>query len=338
MIEEFANKHNLPSYRIDQFNNQFYKNGIKSIEELTTWSKDLRELLKKEVEFTTLEHIKDHYSSNSNTIKTEFKTKDGFNIESVLMQYKDGRNSVCVSCMSGCPVGCSFCATGKMGFNRNLTHREIIDQIMHYQRILVAKGKRVTNIVYMGMGEPMLNLENIERSIDIVNSAEKLSIGIRHVTISSVGYVPQLKEFFSKGYNPRLALSLHAPTQELRKKIMPSISLLHPLEELMDFTKWFEREFNKRITYEYTLIKGVNDQPEHAIGLSKLLYNKLALVNVIKFNPYKDLDYEAPSDDTVNRFVKILDNRGIEVTIRHSMGDDIAGACGQLHSSDSSDT
>jgi 23S rRNA (adenine2503-C2)-methyltransferase len=240
--------------------------------------------------------------------------------------------------MSGCPVGCSFCATGKMGFNRNLTHREIIDQIMHYQRMLIPKDKRVTNIVYMGMGEPMLNLENIEKSIDIVNDPDKLSIGIRHVTISSVGYVPQLKEFFSKGYNPRLALSLHSPTQELRKKIMPSISLLHPLEELMDFTKWFEERFNKRITYEYTLIKGVNDQPEHAIELSKLLYNKLALVNVIKFNPYKDLDYEAPSNNTVDRFIKILQNRGIEVTIRHSMGDDIGGACGQLHSSNSSNT
>ena len=130
MITEFANKYNLPKYKIDQFNEQYYKSAIKSFDELTTWSKDLRELLKKEIEFSTLDHIKDNYSSDGETIKTEFKTKDGFNIESVLMQYNDGRNSVCVSCMSGCPVGCTFCATGKMGFNRNLTYREIIDQIL----------------------------------------------------------------------------------------------------------------------------------------------------------------------------------------------------------------
>ncbi len=338
MIDTFAKENNLPKYKIDQFNSQFYQNGIQSFDELTTWSKDLRELLKKDVAFTTLEHIKDNYSSDGDTIKTEFKTKDGFSIESVLMQYQDGRNSVCVSCMSGCPVGCSFCATGKMGFNRNLTHREIIDQIMHYQRILVPKGQRVTNVVYMGMGEPMLNLDNVEKSIDVVHSPEKLSIGSRHVTISTAGYVPQMKEFFSKGYNPRLAISLHAPNQELRQTIMPTVATLHPLVQLMEFTQWFEREFNKRITYEYTLIKGVNDQPEHAIELSQLLYGKLALVNVIKFNPYKELEYEAPSNNTLNRFTTVLNNRGIKTTIRYAMGDDIGGACGQLHSIDSIDT
>jgi 23S rRNA (adenine2503-C2)-methyltransferase len=338
MLEQFANSNNLASYRIEQFNNHFYKQAINSFDELSTWPKDLREKLKKEVEFSTLDHLKDNYSSTGDTIKTEFNTKDGFPIESVLMQYKEGRNSVCVSCMSGCPVGCEFCATGKMGFNRNLTHREIIDQIMYFQRLLNKKDKSVTNIVFMGMGEPMLNLENVRKAVEIINDPNKLSIGIRRVTISTVGYVPQMREYFTDRHTPRLAISLHAPNQEIRKKIMPTISELHPMDELFEFVNWYEKELNKRITYEYTLIKGINDQPEHAIELSKLLYNRLALVNVIRFNPSSCLPYESPKEEILQRFVKILNNRDIKTTIRYSMGDKIGGACGQLHSTNSLDT
>jgi 23S rRNA (adenine2503-C2)-methyltransferase len=338
MLEEFANSNNIKNYRIDQFNEQFYKQAIQSFDELTTWPKDLREKLKKEVPFSTLEHIKDNYSSTGDTIKTEFNTKDGFPIEAVLMQYNDGRNSVCVSCMSGCPVGCEFCATGKMGFNRNLTSREIIDQIMHFQRLLAKKDQNVTNIVFMGMGEPMLNIKNVGKAVKIINDNDKLSIGIRRVTISTVGYVPQMREYFLDRHKPRLAISLHAPNQEIRKKIMPTIANLYPLDELMEFTDWYEKELNKRITYEYTLIKGINDQPEHAIELSKLLYKKLALVNVIRFNPSPCLAFESPKEEVLQRFVKVLNNRDINTTIRYSMGDKIGGACGQLHSINSLNT
>jgi 23S rRNA (adenine2503-C2)-methyltransferase len=335
MIEDFANKYSLKDYRINQFNELFYKQAINSFDELTTWPKDLREKLKKEIPFSTLKHIKDNYSSSGDTIKTEFKTEDGFPIESVLMQYEDGRNSVCVSCMSGCPVGCKFCATGKMGFNRNLTYREIVDQILHFQRLLSKKDKSVTNVVFMGMGEPMLNLENVQKAVEIINDPNKLSIGIRRVTISTVGYVPQMKEYFTDRHKPRLAVSLHAPNQEIREKLMPKISKLYPMNELFEFLDWYEKELNKRVTYEYILIKGINDQSEHAIELSKLLYNRLALVNIIRFNPSKVIPFEAPKEETVQRFVKILNNRGVNTTIRYRMGDKIGGACGQLHSSNS---
>jgi 23S rRNA (adenine2503-C2)-methyltransferase len=335
MIEDFATINNLPDYRIDQFNNQFYKQAITSFDELSTWPKDLREKLKGELEFFTLEHIKDNYSSSGDTIKTEFKTKDGFPIETVLMQYKDDRNSVCVSCMSGCPVGCEFCATGKMGFNKNLTYREIVDQILYFQRMLGKKDKSVTNVVFMGMGEPMLNLDNVRKAVEIINDSNKMSIGIRRVTISTVGYVPQMKEYFNDRHTPRLAISLHSPNQKIREQIMPTISKLHPLDELMSFADWYERELNKRITYEYTLIKGINDQPEHAIELSKLLFKRLALVNVIRFNPSNCLPFERPKEETLERFVKILNNRDINTTIRYSMGNQIGGACGQLHSTNS---
>jgi 23S rRNA (adenine2503-C2)-methyltransferase len=240
--------------------------------------------------------------------------------------------------MSGCPVGCEFCATGKMGFNRNLTYREIIDQILYFQRLLYKKNKSVTNVVFMGMGEPMLNLDNVSKSVKIINHPKKLSIGIRRVTISTVGYVPQMREFFTDRHKPRLAISLHAPNQEIRKKIMPTISNQHPMDELFQFIDWYEDELNKRITYEYTLIKGINDQPDHAIELSKLLYKRLALVNVIRFNPSPGLPFESPNEDTLERFVKILNNRDINTTIRYSMGDDIGGACGQLHTADRLDT
>jgi 23S rRNA (adenine2503-C2)-methyltransferase len=237
--------------------------------------------------------------------------------------------------MSGCPVGCEFCATGKMGFNRNLTYREIVDQILHFQRLLSKKDKSVTNVLFMGMGEPMLNLENVQKAVEIINDPNKLSIGIRRVTISTVGYVPQMREYFTDRHKPRLAVSLHAPNQEIRKKLMPKISKLYPMNELFEFLDWYEKELNKRVTYEYILIKGINDQPEHAIEFSKLLYNRLALVNIIRFNPSKVIPFEAPKEETVQRFVKILNNRGVNTTIRYRMGDKIGGACGQLHSSNS---
>jgi 23S rRNA (adenine2503-C2)-methyltransferase len=240
--------------------------------------------------------------------------------------------------MSGCPVGCEFCATGKMGFNRNLTHREIIDQIMHFQRLLSKRDESVTNVVFMGMGEPMLNIDNVGKAVEIINDQDKLSIGIRRVTISTVGYVPQMREYFTDRHKPRLAISLHAPNQEIRKKIMPTISKLHPIDELIDFVDWYEKELNKRITYEYTLIKGINDSPDHAIELSKLLYNRLALVNVIRFNPSPCLPFESPKEEALQRFVKILNTRDINTTIRYSMGDKIGGACGQLHSVNSLNT
>ena len=338
MIEDFANRNDLKNYRIEQFNEQFYKQAISSFDQLSTWPRDLRDKIGKEIEFSTIKHIKDNYSSTGDTIKTEFKTRDGFPIESVLMQYKGGRNSVCVSCMSGCPVGCKFCATGKMGFNRNLTDREIIDQIMHFQRALVKKGQSVSNIVFMGMGEPMLNLENVAKAVEVINNPMKLSIGIRRVTISTVGYVPQMREFFTQKHKPKLAISLHAPNQKIRERIMPTVSELHPIDELFEFVDWYEKELNKRITYEYTLIKGINDQPEHAIELSRLLFNRLALVNVIRFNPSRGLPFESPVEETLQRFTKILNTRGINTTIRYPMGDKIGGACGQLHSTNSLNT
>lgn len=332
MIKDFIKDNKLKPYRINQFNNQYYRDLIDSFDELTTWPKDLREKLKEEICFSSLNHIRDNYSSNGSTIKTEFTTADGFPIESVLMQYEDRRNTVCVSCMSGCPVGCSFCATGMMGFNRNLTDREIVDQILYFQRLLKKKEKILTNIVFMGMGEPMLNIDNVDKAIKIINDKEKMSIGIRRVTISTVGYVPQMKEYFNNKHTPKLAISLHSSNQEIREKIMPTIAKLYTFKELFSFLDWYEENIKRRVTYEYTLMKGVNDKPEHAIELSKLLYNRLALVNIIKFNPFIGIDYEASNNKTMQRFTKILNERGIKNTIRYSMGEEISGACGQLSS------
>ncbi len=330
VIESFIEKHNLPKYRLNQFNEQFYKQAIHSFDELTTWPKDLREQLKKELEFNSLIPEKQVHSQKDNTTKVLFKRKtNGQYIETVLMRYKDGRNSICVSCMVGCPVGCSFCATGKLGFHGNLSAREIVDQVMYFKRQLVKENQTVTNIVFMGMGEPMLNLKEVLGAIDTFTSPEKLAMSSRRITVSTSGYAPQLKTLLKTGFKGKLAISLHAPNQELRETMMP-VAKAFDLEQLFTVLKDYEKQNNKIITYEYILIDHINDQEKHAKQLAKLLKNRLAHVNLIPYNPIFGVDYKRSSKNNIHKFSKILTDAGISNTIRVTMGDDVNAACGQL--------
>jgi 23S rRNA (adenine2503-C2)-methyltransferase len=344
MIEDFISKYKLPAFRLKQFNQAFYQNAIFSFDELTTWSKDLREKLKSEVEFTTLEVDKEFISRNKDTIKVLFNRKiDGQRIESVLMRHKDGRNTVCVSCMVGCPVNCVFCATGKMGFRGNLTSREIIDQVLYFQRYLTSPGSdlsespspvgegrpRVTNIVFMGMGEPLLNLENVENAISVMIDPEKLGISHRKVTLSTSGYITPLKKFIADGFRVRIAISLHAPNQELRENLMP-VAKAFKLPELLKTLDEYVELTNKRITYEYILLKGINDRPEHARQLAELFKNRLAHINLIPYNPIYEASFGKPTQDSLRIFTSILAQNNINYTIRVTMGDDVEAACGQL--------
>ncbi len=330
MIEEFASKHNLASFRTKQFNEQFYKHGIESFDELSTWSKKDRDLLKNEIEFSSLDLDKEFISNDGNTIKVLFKRKiDGQRIETVLMKHDDGRNTVCVSCMVGCPVNCSFCATGKMGFGGNLTVQEIVDQVMHFQRKLLKSNEKITNVVYMGMGEPMLNLENVQKSLSIFNDPAKLAMGSRRFTISTSGYIPQFKKLVEDGFRGRVAISLHAPNQELRAKMMP-VAKIYSLDKLMEALDEYVELTNKRISYEYILIKNVNDQPEHARQLIDLLGHRLSHVNLIPFNPIKEESFERSSKDSIHNFANTLNEAGVNTTIRITMGEDVDAACGQL--------
>jgi len=335
-IENFLQERQQPSYRLQQFNQHYYQQLIESFDELTTWSKDLREQLKQEFSFSSLNLVKKQETKDQSTIKVLFALNRSpeDKLETVLMRHDDGRNTVCVSCMVGCPVGCTFCATGKMGLRTKLTGQEIVDQVLFFARWLKDKDEKITNVVYMGMGEPMLNLDAIEGSIDILIDSEKMGLSQRRLTLSTAGFPEQIKKFVDDGYDQvKLAISLHAPNQKLREKMMP-IARQFSLKELFAALDYYQEKTNKLVSYEYILIKGLNDSPEHAQQLADLLAGKLAHVNLIPFNPVPGTGYQRPKRQQVSQFSKLLTDAGISNSIRVTMGDEIDAACGQLSSSE----
>jgi 23S rRNA (adenine2503-C2)-methyltransferase len=333
MIDIFIKEHRLPLFRIKQFNLAYYKDFIVSFDELTTWSKELREKLKKTVSFSTITPIKEIESADHRTGKVLFsRISDEKCFESVIMKHKDGRNTVCVSCMIGCPVRCVFCATGKMKFVGNLTAREIVDQVLYFARILKQQKQLITNIVFMGMGEPLLNLEQVMDAVKILNNKELMGFGIRRITISTSGITPKIYELMKLGYKGRLAFSLHAPDQKLRESLMP-IAKKYPLPELIFAMKAFATRTQLRISYEYILIDGINDQPDQARALVNLVGKKdsdLVHINLIPYNPIAGVSFKRSPLKSVYAFAKILTDYGISNTFRVTMGDDIKAACGQL--------
>jgi len=333
MIDQFVKKYHLQSFRITQFNRAYYKDFITSFDQLTTWSKEIREELKKIVPFSTLIPVKEIESIDHGTTKVLFsRTSDEKCFEAVLMRHGDGRNTVCVSCMIGCPLGCKFCATGKMKFVGSLTAREIIDQVLHFARILNKQQQTITNIVFMGMGEPLLNLEQVTEAIKILNDPKRIGLGIRRITISTSGITPKVYELLKSGYKGRLALSLHAPDQKLRESLMP-IAKKYLLQELISAVKAFATRTQLRVSFEYILIDGINDQPKHAFSLIRLIGHinpNLVHINLIPYNPAAGVDFKRSLAKSSCAFAKILTNHGIQNTFRVTMGDDIKAACGQL--------
>lgn len=330
MITAFLKNHKVPQFRSTQFYQAFYRDFISSFDELFTWPAILREDLKKEIPFTSITPIRDQTSADKSTVKILFKRlSDSKQFESVLIRHEDGRNTVCVSCMIGCPMGCTFCATGEMGFKGNLSGREIVDQVLYFARELRKENKSVSNIVFMGMGEPLSNLENVWEAIKIFTDPKMFAMSMRRITISTCGITPYLHKLIAKGYKGRLALSLHAPNQELREMLMP-IAYKFPLTDLLAEFKEFARITNKRVSYEYILIAGINDQPRHAHILAKLLDPHLEHINLIPYNRVKDSPFERSDPASIKRFSDILAKYRIQHTIRVTMGDDIKAACGQL--------
>lgn len=330
MIEDFIATHQLPPYRLNQYNLAIYQHLIGSYDELTTWPKALRSQLEEAVPFSSLVVRAQATSNRKDTIKVLFERRaDGQKLETVLMKHQDGRNTVCVSCMIGCPVNCSFCATGKLGFRGMLSAIEIVDQVLYFARLLKAEGAKVTNVVYMGMGEPMLNLDAVLDSVRILTSPHQFGLSQRRITLSTSGYLPQFKQMMQKGFRGRIAVSLHAPNQELRAQLMP-VSKAYALEALLEVMDAYVQLTHKRISYEYTLIQGVNDQEEHALQLVELFKNRLAHLNLIPYNPVPGTPFERSPKSQIRRFAQILTHHRIPNSIRVTMGDDIAAACGQL--------
>lgn len=319
-------------FRYSQIENAIYKNFITDFDEMNTLSKDIRELLKENCYFTSLEVDTEKTSENWQTTKILFKTTTGEFIEAVIMRHLTGRVTLCVSCQAGCPMWCSFCATWKLGLLKNLEYSEIVEQIFYAAKLLNEEGNKLRNIVYMGMWEPMLNYENVKKSIEFAIAQKKMDLARRRITVSTCWIVPGIKKFTKDFPQTSLAISLHAPNDEIRKQIMP-VDHTYPLKDLMDSLDEYVRVTNKRVFYEYIMINWVNDNIKQAHELWKLLEGRLAHVNFIPYNAWEGTNsdwFTTTPRFVIEKFQKVLEHYWVVSTIRATMWDDIDAACGQL--------
>jgi 23S rRNA (adenine2503-C2)-methyltransferase len=315
-----------PAYRADQIRSWLYERGATSFDAMTDLPRGLRERLQAEATLGTLQVAAEQRSADG-TIKRLYRLHDGRHVESVLMPYDDGRRTACISTQAGCAMGCVFCATGQMGFVRHLSADEIFEQALRYAALLQAEGERLSNVVLMGMGEPFHNYDAALAAIRRLLS--DLGIGARHVTVSTVGLVPQIRRFAQEGLQVRLAVSLHAATDEARGQIMP-INKRWPLSELLAACKDYAEATGRRVTFEWALIAGKNDDPETAHQLGRLLRGLPAHVNLIPLNPTRGFDGAPTAAPAADRFARILAEHGVEATVRVRRGIDIDAGCGQL--------
>lgn len=296
-----------------------------SYDEMTNISDKLKKVLKENTLYTCLEPVRVQESQIDGTKKYLFRLYDGNLIESVFMRYHHG-NSVCISSQVGCKMGCRFCASTLNGCVRNLEPSEMLDQIYRIQSLT---GERVSNIVIMGSGEPMDNYDNVVKFLGLINSDKGLNISQRNITVSTCGLVSRIKQLAELKLQITLAISLHAPNDELRKTMMP-IAYTYSIEQIMDACRYYLLQTARRISFEYSLVKGVNDSPECARQLIKLVHGMNCHINLIPVNPIKERDYEQSEKNSIHNFKEILEKAGVNVTIRREMGRDIDGACGQL--------
>ncbi len=323
-IEKITDELHASKFRARQIHNWIYLKSVSSIDEMTDLSVKFREELKKIAVVTNIK-IKVKQTSSDGTLKYLLEFPDGECVETVLMRFDNRANlTACVSSQVGCAVNCSFCATGKRGFIRNLTYKEIIEQVLTIQR---DTGLKVTNIVFMGQGEPLLNLDNVLKAMKIFN--ENFQIGARRITVSTAGIIPKIKELANTEMQSTLAISLHAPNHEIRKQIMP-VENKYPLPELKQALKNYIDKTGRRITVEYLLIKDLNDTLESAKQLVQYLHDLKCNINLIPYNPTAKNDYQRPSNNSIMRFKSLLEQSGKKVTVRLERGSDIDAACGQL--------
>ncbi len=334
-ILKILKQENQSTYRVKQIKKAVYVRLIDSWNKATDVPEKLRKILKKEIPFSSLVEIS--RKNDKNTTKLLFKTYDNNFIEAVLMRHipsiksqKDdarGRNTICISSQAGCPMNCAFCATGKLGFKRNLSLEEIIDQVLEFARLLKKEGQKVNNIVFMGMGEPFHNYDNVIDAIKILNDKDGFNLGVRHISISTCGIVPAILKFADEETQVNLAISLHAPNDEIRSKIMP-VNKAYNLKKLFLAIDYYIKKTNRKVMFEYVLIDGVNDSDKNAKELAKIMKKKLYHINLIK---YHDTGvFKSSSKKQQQRFFDILKKEGASVTFRISFGEDISAACGQL--------
>ena len=323
-LEQFMLENSQTRYRAKQIYNWIYIKSVKTINEMTDLPVVTRELLEQKAVLCSIS-LKDKQISKDGTMKFLFETDDGNYAEAVLMRFDNRANlTACISTQVGCNMGCTFCATAKLGFKRNLTVEEIIQQIYCIQ---AETGLKVTNIVFMGQGEPLMNLDNMLESIKIFR--EQFQVGARRITVSTCGIIPKINELAALDFQSTLAISLHAPNQEIRENIMP-IAKKYKFDELISTLKHYTQITGRRVTIEYVLMKGINDSVESAYQLAKAISKLKSNVNLIIYNQNEKSIYKKPSNDTVQKFKYILEASGKKVTIRLERGADIDAACGQL--------
>lgn len=326
-LESFFIEKGLQKFRAKQVFQWIHK-GVLTTDEMTNLPKDLRDKLKVHFDSYKLKQKFRLVSKIDGTAKYIFELFDGNIIESVLMKYKHG-NTVCISSQVGCKMGCTFCASTGIGFIRNLTPGEMLDQVLSIQQ---DSGERVSNIVLMGIGEPLDNYDNVMRFLRLVNNPEGINIGSRHISLSTCGLVPEILRLAKEKFQLTLSISLHAPNDEIRGTTMP-VNKKYSIDKLIEACKIYTEETKRRITFEYALIDGVNDSAENAAELARRLKGMLCHVNLIPVNSIKNGKYKKSSREKIESFQKILSKYGIEATVRRELGSDISAACGQLRRS-----
>lgn len=328
--------HGEKLFRAGQIDEWIWKKGCRSFAEMTNLPKELRQFLSENFSFHIAAPEVEQKSSDG-TVKTGFRLHDGLIVEGVLIPSED-RYTACISSQVGCALGCSFCATGKLGFTRNLSYGEIYDQVVHIAHL--ASGRKVpeagglsaralSNIVYMGMGEPFLNYENVIRSIEKITSEEGLGMSPQRITVSSVGIPKMIRKMAEDNPKWHFALSLHAATDEKRNQLVP-FNEKHPLKEIIDALKFYIKLTGKRFTIEYILFRDVNDNLSDARDLAVFCKNFPVKINLIEYNIVKGIDFGKPDTNKVRAFIQFLESRNLVVNLRKSKGKDIDAACGQL--------
>jgi len=312
-------------YKARQLASWIYAKGATDFNQMTELSKDLQEKLSQIAFIDSIKLVKRQVSQKDFSEKFLFELSDGEKIETVLM-WEGKRVTICLSTQVGCPLGCTFCATGKMGFKRNLTAGEIVDQIV------ALEGYHITHVVLMGMGEPLLNYDHTLKALRIINNELGLSFAAKAIILSTAGIPPMIEKLAEESLKVGLAVSLNAPTDGKRNDLMP-INKKHPLKELLEAVKYFKEKSKRRVTFEYVLIEDVNDSEKDAQELSKLIRGIRCKINLIPYNPVPDLPYKRPSEEKILAFRDYLYPRCPAVTLRLSKGEDILAACGQLRTS-----
>ena len=332
-MKEWLTQNGEKAFRAGQIYEWLYEKRVKTFDEMSNLSKGLRDKLEQEFALTTLSTIIKQESKDG-TIKFLFQLQDGYSIETVLMRHEYG-NSICVTTQVGCRIGCTFCASTLGGLKRHLMAGEIVEQVVKVQQQLDETEERVSSIVIMGIGEPFDNYDAMMNFLKIMNDDKGLNIGARHITVSTSGIVPKIYEFADEGMQINFAVSLHAPNQEARQKLMP-IARAYKLEELMEAVNYYTKKTGRRVTFEYGLMSGENDTEEVALELANLIKNVKCHVNLIPINYVPERDYIRTSRSKIFAFERTLKEKGINVTIRREQGADIAAACGQLRAQERS--